>query len=116
MPPGPEPERERQPSRPTERQGRRSFPTPRPPGLPVPGGSRPSQAAHGGCSWPGPTVASPPSSKYTLAPAAFVPQGATTSTTPLVNAGPVNCCTPPSGGFTYSGTTPLSVQAGDTYG
>jgi hypothetical protein len=47
---------------------------------------------------------------------AFVTHGATTTTTPLVNAGPVNCCTPPSGGFTYSGTTSLSVQAGDTYG
>jgi hypothetical protein len=47
---------------------------------------------------------------------AFVTRGATTTTTPLVNAGPVNCCTPPSGGFTYSGTTSLSVQAGDTYG
>jgi hypothetical protein len=47
---------------------------------------------------------------------AFVTHGATTTTTPLINAGPVNCCTPPSGGFTYSGTTPLSVQAGDTYG
>lgn len=47
---------------------------------------------------------------------AFVTHGATTTTTPLVNAGPVDCCTPPSGGFTYSGTTSLSVQAGDTYG
>jgi hypothetical protein len=49
---------------------------------------------------------------------AFVTHGATTTTTPLVNAGPVNCppCTPPSGGFEYSGTTSLSVQAGDTYG
>ncbi len=47
---------------------------------------------------------------------AFVTHGATTTTTSLVNAGPVNCCTPPSGGFSYSGTTSLSVQAGDTYG
>jgi hypothetical protein len=47
---------------------------------------------------------------------AFVTHGMTTTTTPLVNAGPVNCCTPPSGGFTYSGTTPLSVEAGDAYG
>jgi hypothetical protein len=47
---------------------------------------------------------------------AFVTHGATTTTTPLVNAGPVNCCTPPSGGFSYSGTVSLSVQAGDTYG
>jgi PASTA domain len=47
---------------------------------------------------------------------AFVTRGGTTTTTPLVSAGPVNCCTPPSGGFEYSGTTSLSVQAGDTYG
>jgi len=47
---------------------------------------------------------------------AFVTHGATTTTTSLVNDGPVNCCTPPSGGFSYSGTTSLSVQAGDTYG
>jgi hypothetical protein len=47
---------------------------------------------------------------------AFVTHGPTTTATPLVNAGPVNCCTPPSGGFTYNGTTSLSVQAGDTYG
>jgi PASTA domain len=47
---------------------------------------------------------------------AFVTRGGATTTTPLVNAGPVDCCTPPSGGFDYSGTTSLSVQAGDTYG
>jgi PASTA domain len=47
---------------------------------------------------------------------AFVTHGATTTTTPLVNAGPEICCTPPSGGFAYSGTTTLSVQPGDTYG
>jgi hypothetical protein len=47
---------------------------------------------------------------------AFVTDGATTTTTPLVNDGPVNCCTPPSGGFTYSGSVSLPVQAGDTYG
>jgi hypothetical protein len=46
---------------------------------------------------------------------AFVTHGGTT-TTSLVNDGPVNCCTPPSGGFSYSGTASLSVQAGDTYG
>ena len=40
--------------------------------------------------------------------------GATTY--PLVNAGPVNCCTPPSGGFSYTGTVALPVQAGDIYG
>lgn len=47
---------------------------------------------------------------------AFVTHGATTTTTSLVNAGPVDCCTPPSGGFAYSGLVALSVQAGDTYG
>jgi PASTA domain len=49
---------------------------------------------------------------------AFVTHSGTTTTFPLVNAGPVDCppCTPPSNGFEYSGTTSLSVQAGDTYG
>ena len=47
---------------------------------------------------------------------AYVTHGATTTTTPLVNAGPADCCTPPSGGFNYSGTVSLPVQAGDTYG
>jgi hypothetical protein len=47
---------------------------------------------------------------------AYVTHGATTTTTPLVDAGPEDCCTPPSGGFNYSGTVSLPVQAGDTYG
>jgi hypothetical protein len=47
---------------------------------------------------------------------AFVTHGVTTTTTSLVNAGPVDCCTPPSGGFTYTGSVTLSVEAGDTYG
>ncbi len=47
---------------------------------------------------------------------AFVTHDGTTSSTTLVNAGPVDCCTPPSGGFDYTGTVSLSVQAGDTYG
>jgi hypothetical protein len=34
----------------------------------------------------------------------------------LVSAGPVNCCTSPSGGFTYTGIVELTVNAGDTYG
>jgi HYR domain len=34
----------------------------------------------------------------------------------LVNAGPANCCSSPSGGFFYSGTVSLDVQAGDRYG
>ena len=36
--------------------------------------------------------------------------------TVLVNDGPAICCTPPSGGFSYSGTTFLDVEAGDVYG
>lgn len=47
---------------------------------------------------------------------AFVTHGAATTTHPLVAAGPANCCAAPSGGFTYSGTVTLSLQAGDTYG
>jgi hypothetical protein len=47
---------------------------------------------------------------------AFVTHGATTTTTPLVHDGPVDCCTPPSGGFHYTGIVSLPVQAGDTYG
>lgn len=46
----------------------------------------------------------------------FVTHEGTTTTAPLVNAGPVNCCTPPSGGFEYKGSTTLQVQSGDTYG
>ena len=48
---------------------------------------------------------------------AFVTHNGVTTTTPgLVNAGPTDCCTTPSGGFSYSGTQTLSVIAGDTYG
>ena len=47
---------------------------------------------------------------------AFVTHNGGTSTTSLVNAGPAVCCSAPSAGFTYSGTTTLQVQAGDTYG
>jgi hypothetical protein len=54
--------------------------------------------------------------RVTVGLQAFVSHGGTTTTTSLVNAGPVNCCTPPSGGFTYTGLIALSVQAGDTYG
>jgi hypothetical protein len=35
---------------------------------------------------------------------------------PLVNAGPVNCCTSPSSGFVYSGIVELKLDAGDSYG
>ena len=49
---------------------------------------------------------------------AFVTHDNVTTTTSLVSEGPVSCspCTPPSGGFSYSGATTLSVQAGDSYG
>ena len=39
-----------------------------------------------------------------------------TSTVRLVDGGPVNCCTPPSGGFSYTGSYRFDPQAGDTYG
>lgn len=47
---------------------------------------------------------------------AYVTHEGVTTFTPLVNDGPVDCCTPPSGGFHYTGTVTLSVQAGDQYG
>jgi hypothetical protein len=34
----------------------------------------------------------------------------------LANAGPVNCCSAPSGGFTYGGTSTFNLQKGDVYG
>lgn len=34
----------------------------------------------------------------------------------LVDAGPANCCTPPSNGFTYTGTSSFQVLAGQTIG
>src|ERR1700722_16280110 len=45
----------------------------------------------------------------------FVIHG-TTTTTSLVNAGPNNCCTTPSNGFTYTGSATFTVQVGDVYG
>jgi hypothetical protein len=47
---------------------------------------------------------------------AYVIHNGVTTTTPLVNDGPVDCCTQPSGGFHYEGSVNLSVQAGDQYG
>src|SRR5260221_1800348 len=47
---------------------------------------------------------------------AYVIHDSVTTSTPLVNDGPVNCCTPPSGGLHYTGTVTLNVLAGDTYG
>ena len=36
--------------------------------------------------------------------------------TTLIADGPVNCCTPPSGGFSYSGQVTLNTVAGEQYG
>ncbi|MGH7746724.1 MAG: hypothetical protein ACREQ5_18510, partial [Candidatus Dormibacteria bacterium] len=47
---------------------------------------------------------------------AFVTHNGVTTTTSLVSAGPVNCCTSPSSGFDYKGSVTLNVQTGDTYG
>jgi hypothetical protein len=38
------------------------------------------------------------------------------NTTTLVSEGPEDCCTSPSGGFHYTGTTTISVSAGQLYG
>lgn len=47
----------------------------------------------------------------------FVKRGETeVSTQNLVNAGPVNCCAAPSGGFSYSGSRIVDLQPGDVYG
>jgi hypothetical protein len=48
--------------------------------------------------------------------AAYVNHGGLLSTIPIVNDGPVNCCTPPSGGFHYTGQVKVHVAAGDIYG
>lgn len=39
-----------------------------------------------------------------------------TGTTGLVHQGPVNCCTSPSGGFSYIGSVTFNAVAGQTYG
>ncbi len=54
--------------------------------------------------------------QVTVGLTAFVASGGSQTSTPLVQDGPINCCTAPSSGFTYAGTTTLSVLAGDTYG
>lgn len=46
----------------------------------------------------------------------FHTTGAGTTTTTLINQGPVNCCTSPSAGFDLSGSTILNVAPGDVYG
>ncbi len=52
----------------------------------------------------------------TVSLTAFVTSGGVTTTYPLVDDGPVNCCSPPSGGFAYADSTALTVKAGDTFG
>ncbi len=47
---------------------------------------------------------------------AFVTGTSGTTTTPLINEGPVNCCTSPSAGFSYTGEVTLTVEEGDTFG
>ena len=54
--------------------------------------------------------------QVTVSLSAFVTHLGVTTTFPLVDDGPADCCTPPSGGFSYTGTTTLPVLAGDTYG
>jgi hypothetical protein len=47
---------------------------------------------------------------------AFVTGPSGTTYYPLLAQGPVDCCTAPSGGFTLTGSTTLTVAAGDVYG
>lgn len=47
---------------------------------------------------------------------AYVVHSGTETDYALVNDGPQNCCTQPSGGFSYKGRTVLNVANGDTYG
>ena len=47
---------------------------------------------------------------------AFVTNTSGTTTTSLINDGPVNCCTSPSNGFSYTGSVTLTVEEGDTFG
>ena len=47
---------------------------------------------------------------------AYVTHNGVTTYYPLVSDGPVNCCTAPSGGFSYTGSQALNVKAGDEYG
>jgi hypothetical protein len=47
---------------------------------------------------------------------AFVTHAGNTTETQIINAGPVNCCTAPSGGFNYSGSYTFNLQPGDVFG
>src|SRR3954468_11555518 len=46
----------------------------------------------------------------------FVIHNGQETDTTLRSAGPVNCCSAPSGGFDYTGTAAFNLQAGDVYG
>src|SRR4051794_25978597 len=46
----------------------------------------------------------------------FVIHNGQETDTTLRSAGPVNCCSAPSGGFDYAGTAAFNLQAGDVYG
>jgi hypothetical protein len=52
----------------------------------------------------------------TVSITAFVTSAGVTTTYPLIDAGPVNCCSAPSGGFAYADSSVLTVKAGDTFG
>ena len=54
--------------------------------------------------------------QVTVSLVAFVVHAGQTTGVPLVADGPTDCCTPPSGGFSYSGSHDFAVQPGDTYG
>lgn len=54
--------------------------------------------------------------RVTVFAEAFVTSSSGTITTPLINEGPVNCCSSPSAGFEYSGEVTLTVEQGDTFG
>ena len=47
---------------------------------------------------------------------AYVTHLGVTTYYPLVSAGPVNCCSSPSNGFSYTDSVTLNVQQGDKYG
>jgi hypothetical protein len=54
--------------------------------------------------------------QVTVGLTAFVSHDGTLTESTLVAAGPANCCSPPSGGFSYKGQTTFALAAGDTYG
>jgi hypothetical protein len=54
--------------------------------------------------------------QVTVGLTAFVSHDGATSETALAAAGPANCCSPPSNGFSYKGRTTFALAPGDTYG